>query len=98
MLEGFKLTGFEWDDGNAHKSRHKHGVPCEEAESVFASPMVLPDPDHSTPGEPRWHAFGMSSAGRPLAVTFTVRQLKIRIISARPMNKRERKIYGYNKK
>jgi uncharacterized DUF497 family protein len=95
MIDWTNIKGFDWDSGNVRKSNQKHGVSCEEAESVFAFPLVLPDAAHSQPNELRMHAFGLSSAGRPLAVTFTVRHQKIRIISARAMNKRERKTYEF---
>jgi hypothetical protein len=98
VIDWSHISGFDWDSGNAVKSDQKHGVGCDEAESVFVAPLVLPDDAHSTPGEIRLHAFGLSSAGRPLAVTFTLRGEKIRIISARTMNKRERKTYGFQQK
>jgi uncharacterized DUF497 family protein len=37
---------------------------------------------------------GHTDAGRLLTVVFTVRGTRIRVISARAMSKRERKIYG----
>ena len=58
---------------------------------------ILEDPQHSSPAERRWHAFGTSASARPISVTFTVRLPLIRIISARPINSRERKSYGYPK-
>lgn len=99
MIDWAAITGFQWDGANATKSHDKHGIGCPEAESVFlASDLrILDDPQHSTPTEPRWHAFGTSAAARPLSVTFTVRFPLIRIISARPINARERKSYGYPK-
>jgi uncharacterized DUF497 family protein len=99
MIDWAAITGFQWDEANATKSHDKHGIRCAEAESVFlASDLrILADPQHSTPAEPRWHAFGTSAAARPLSVTFTVRLPLIRIISARPINARERKSYGYPK-
>jgi len=100
MTDWAAITGFQWDGANATKSLDKHGIGCPEAESVFlASDLrILEDPQHSTPDEPRWHAFGSSAAARPLSVTFTVRFPLIRIISARPINARERKSYGYPEK
>jgi uncharacterized DUF497 family protein len=89
-----KLTGFQWDAGNATKSLTKHRVTAQEAESVFADPQVqvLDDVAHSIP-ELRWKVFGITSQPRYLVVSFTIRDSLIRIISARPMNRRERKIY-----
>jgi uncharacterized protein len=99
MIEWATITGFQWDEANATKSRDKQGIGCPEAESVFLAPdlRILEDPKQATPAEFRWHAFGTSSLTRPLSVTFTVRHPLIHIISARPMNSRERKSYGYPK-
>ena len=97
MIDWTAITGFQWGEANATKNHDKHGVGCPEAESVFlaADLRILEDPKHSTPAEFRWHAFGTSSHQRPLGITFTLRHPLIRIISARPMNSRERKSYGY---
>jgi len=89
-----KLTGFDWDDGNAVKSVTKHKVSTREAEEVFADPhvQVLDDPSHSK-AERRWKAFGKTRAERRLVVSFTVRGTLLRVISARPINRKERAIY-----
>ena len=50
------------------------------------------DPDHSE-DEDRYLTFGHSSAGQLLVVSHTDRDDRIRIISARPMTRRERKSY-----
>ncbi len=97
MIDWTSITGFQWDEANATKNHDKHRVGCPEAESVFlaADLRILEDLKRSTPAESRWHAFGCSSHQRPLSITFTLRHPLIRIISARPMNSRERKSYGY---
>ncbi|MBI2337298.1 MAG: BrnT family toxin [Deltaproteobacteria bacterium] len=89
-----KAQGFQWDSGNAQKSQHKHQVSCEEAEQIFFNQplLLLEDPIHSR-SEPRMTAFGRNNAGRCLTISFTLRGEFIRIISARPMNRKERKIY-----
>jgi uncharacterized DUF497 family protein len=89
-----KITSFEWDAGNESKSQDKHAVSCGEAEQVFlnAPLKVLFDPAHSKT-EPRFHAFGQNDAGRLLTVAFTVRGNLIRVISARPMSRKERNCY-----
>jgi hypothetical protein len=90
------VVGFDWDDGNSLKSADKHSVSQAEAEQVFADPQVLiaDDVKHSQE-EPRYHALGRTNDGRPLHVTFTLRDkhTKIRVISARNMNRKEREIY-----
>ncbi len=41
---------FEWDPEKAAVNLHKHGVPFEEAITVFGDPLAMnmPDPDHSS--------------------------------------------------
>ena len=85
---------FEWDAGKAAQNVRKHGVPFEEARSVFADALSLtiPDPDHSD-REVRWLQLGMSNQYRLLVVSCTERGDRIRIISARLATKRERRDY-----
>jgi len=66
----------------------------EEAASVFGDPMAytFADPDHSV-GEKRWLTFGVSALDRVLAVIYTERRGKVRLISARRATKYERSIY-----
>ncbi len=95
MPELESIAGFEWDPGNARKN-DKHGVSQSEAEQVFFDPqlLIVADPSHST-NEPRYHALGATLMGRRLHITFTLRDrlTRIRVISARPMHRREGKFY-----
>lgn len=96
MIELERIDGFEWDDGNVRKSADKHGVSQSEAEQVFFNQplLVVADTRHSR-SEPRFHALGVTKAGRRLHVTFTLRveNTRIRVISARDMHRKERAIY-----
>ena len=96
MIDLARITGFEWDHGNARKSEDKHGVSMAESEQVFFnSPLLmLADAAHSQ-SEPRIHALGKSDDGRALHITFTLRGngRLIRVISARDMHRKERMIY-----
>ncbi len=85
---------FEWDDDKADSNLQKHGVEFSEAMTVFADPLALTgyDPDHSD-DEDRFITMGQSAEGRLLIVSLTDRGEKIRIISAREANRRERKDY-----
>ena len=89
-----KLIGFEWDDGNINKNFHKHGLPHAIIEEIFFNEplLVVEDFGHSNT-ECRCFALGQTFEGRYLFVVFTVRGDKIRVISARAMNKKERSIY-----
>ena len=85
------VEGFEWDDHNAEKIRRRHGVLATECEEVFsAGPLVVADPRHSD-AEARFAAFGPTRTGRRLAIFFTVRLRRIRVISARDQSRRERR-------
>ena len=88
-------TGFQWDEGNAAKNWVGHQVSQGECEQVFfGSPfLVAPDWTHSK-AEPRFYVLGQTAAARPLFLVFTLRDTLIRIISARDMSRRERKVYA----
>lgn len=96
MIDFDRIVGFDWDPGNARKSSDKHGVSQTEAEEVFSNEplLLLADAGHSG-AEARFHAYGRSDGGRPLHVTFTLRDggTLIRVISARPMSRLERRRY-----
>ncbi len=95
MDELDRLTGFDWDAGNRDKNWRKHGVTAGECEEIFFNlPLLVhEDPAHST-AESRWYALGQTTAGRNLFIVFTFRRDRIRVISARDMNARERSIYA----
>jgi uncharacterized DUF497 family protein len=85
---------FEWDAEKAAANVRRHGVSFEEATTVFGDRLArtYEDPDHSD-SEPRELTFGFSAAGRALAVAHCERGERTRIISARPMTRRERRQY-----
>ena len=86
------ITGFEWDRNNSEKILKKHGISIREAESIFAdSNFVLSEARYSGK-EARYAIMGTSGKRRLIAI-FTVRKDKIRIISARPQSRKERKVY-----
>ena len=95
MIDLNKITGFDWDTGNARKN-DKHGVLMSEAEQVFFNdPLLLVADTKHSHAEQRYHALGKTDEGRTLHITFTLRKSgeKIRVISARDMHKKERTIY-----
>ena len=95
MIDLTKITGFDWDDGNARKN-DKHGVSMAEAEQVFFNEplLMIADAKHSL-RESRFHALGKTDEGRTLHITFTLRKAgeMIRVISSRDMHRKERTIY-----
>ena len=94
MIDLSYVTGFDWDENNREKNWEKHQVRAGECEEVFFNlPLLLEsDPDHSQK-EPRYYVLGHTIAGRRLFIAFTIREDKIRVISARDMSKKERSIY-----
>ena len=97
MIDWSRIVGFQWDDGNSHKSRIKHRVGQNEAEEIFfREPLVIAGDARHSETEVRFHALGATSEGRRLHVTFTLREggARIRIISARDMNQKERNVYA----
>ena len=87
-------TGFDWDAGNAAKNWALHRVAQTESEQPFFNRPVLVAVDERHSGqEARYAALGRTMAGRHLAVVFTIRGTLIRVISARDMSRRERRVY-----
>ena len=86
---------FEWDKGNEKKNWVKHTVSIEEAEDAFYDEkrLLLNDIKHSQAFEERFILFGKTEKGRMLFIAFTVREKKVRVISARDAHKKEVKFY-----
>jgi uncharacterized DUF497 family protein len=86
---------FDWDDGNITKNESKHNLKWQIIEEIFLNKplMVVVDIKHSN-HECRCNALGFTNENEKLFVAFTKRANQIRVISARPMNKKERKIYA----
>jgi uncharacterized DUF497 family protein len=99
MIKWNRITGFDWDAGNERKSVEKHAVTRFEAEQVFFNEplLVLEDVRHSDV-EVIYNALGKADSGRLLHITFTLRESHtlIRVISARDMHRKERKVYEQN--
>lgn len=87
---------FEWDEAKNRENRRQHGVPFEEAETVFLdeNAMRFFDPDHSS-SEDRFLMLGISFRLRVLVVChcYRVSDSVIRIISARKADKGEETDY-----
>jgi len=85
---------FEWNPEKASANEAAHGVSFLDASEVFDDDhsSTVPDPDHSE-DENRYLIFGSSKGGKYLVVSYTEREDRIRLISARTMTPRERKAY-----
>lgn len=85
---------FEWDKGNIGKNK-KHNVEDKEVEEVFfdENKVTFPDTIHSTGDEERLRIIGKTKKGRLLFIVFTKRDNKVRVISARVVNRKEVPLY-----
>ena len=85
---------FDWDDDKAEINIVRRGISFLEAASVFDDDLSITflDPDHSV-DEERLIIIGHSNRGRLLFVSHTDRNRRPRIISAREVTRRERKVY-----
>ena len=84
---------FEWDEGNSKKPKI-HGLTLEETEEAFLdkNKVIFGDWIHSLV-EQRITLLGKTVKGHLLNITYTMRGNKIRVITARPINKKEMKLY-----
>jgi uncharacterized DUF497 family protein len=95
------VTGvrFEWDEAKNIANQRKHGLSFEEAMQIFLDPLGFSVKDRIVDGEERWQTFGTVVGLLLLLVVHTVREDDdssaevIRIISARPANRKERRRY-----
>lgn len=89
-----QVTGFEWDEGNSEKNWRRHRVTQAETEQVFLNrPLLAAGSGIPANSEVRYFALGRTDLGRLLTIVFTVRGPLLRVISARPMSRRERRSY-----
>ncbi len=82
---------FEWDADKAEANLAKHGVPFEEAVTVFLDLDYLLIRDAVV--HERFVAIGMSRQARVLFVVHCERGERVRVISARRATRRERETY-----
>lgn len=94
-----KEITFDWDQWNIQKNETKHGISSLEAESTFYDKnfVIFKDIKHST-NEDRLIGYGKSAYNNIIMIAFTIRNEKIRIISARKASRKEKDIYEEKKK
>lgn len=92
-----ELEGFDWDQGNLRHIK-KHKVEKDECEQVFFNePLIILFDDNHSQVEERYKIIGISSSGRKLSLAVTIRNYKIRIITARDQAKKERLLFEKDK-
>jgi len=89
-----KPIKFQWDKGNKDKNWQKHKVADKECEEIFfdRDKKLYKDKLHSKKEE-RFILLGKTKKERLLYTVFTIRNKKIRVISSRDINKKERRLY-----
>ena len=89
-----ECTGFDWDKWNELKNWSKHQVSKQECEEIFFNQpfIVAGDKKHSI-YEERFYCLGTTNTKKELFLVFTIRNNKIRVISARNMSKKEKEVY-----
>lgn len=88
------IYGFEWDQGNINKNKEKHDIDWWVIEEIFFNqPLLVNEDNKHGEKEKRWYLLGKTDNNEKYMVVFTIRKNKIRVISARLMNKKERAYY-----
>jgi uncharacterized protein len=82
----------EWDPKKAAANVEKHGVRFSDAATVLHDDMAITIPDDD-PDEERLVTMGSDALGRVLVVAYTWRGNRVRLISARPADRHERRLY-----
>jgi len=96
MADLVLVEGFEWDKGNIKKNWGTHGVTFLECEEVFFNqPLIVQGDEVHSQEEIRYYVLGQTDRKRRLFIVFTIRNKKIRVISARDMNRKEKIIYDH---
>ena len=87
-------VSFDWNEGNKEKNWIKHRVTIKETEQVFFNnPRIIWKDDKHSTLEERYIILGKTNMKRHLHIVYVVREEKIRVISARDQNKKERRFY-----
>ncbi len=94
MLDGITFT---WDDAKGRANLRKHGVTFETAAEVILDPFIRVVDDSDRNGEVRQTAMGLTRGWQLLRVTYALRAVDIRLVSARKPTRGERKHYETEK-
>jgi uncharacterized protein len=85
---------FDSDEANI---RHlgRHGVSSQEAEQCYRNdPLVIEE--QLLDGEERFLTLGETNVARRLAFVFTVRNNRIRFVTAYPMSRKDQRLFEEN--
>lgn len=84
---------FEWDEEKNRLNHSKHGIGFEEANLIFTGPVLTAPDNRQDYGEKRYISYGQLDPMVAVAVVHTWRRGRIRLISARKANLKERQAY-----
>ncbi len=84
---------FEWDEGKNRSNIRKHGISFETALTIFNHPIFSLLDTRNIYDEDRFITIGVASNNVVIVVVHSYREESIRLISARPASRKERKIY-----
>jgi uncharacterized protein len=91
------MADFEWDPEKDRQNRAKHGISFEEAATIFDGATLSGADEGDYDGEIRELTFGLLRGVVVVCVSHTLREERIRIISARKATPRERRLFNaYN--
>ena len=85
--------GYQWDPNKAASNLDKHGIDFADAVGVFEDEWALTLKEEYVENEQRFVTMGMDFLGHVLVVVYTYRDDTIRLISARPAVRNERRVY-----
>ena len=86
------IVKFELDEKKRQTNIIKHRIDFADAIELFKGPSLILEDNRQDYGEERYIAFGIIN-NRHIALSFTERSGRIRIISMRKANKREQEKY-----
>ena len=85
---------FEWDDEKSRTNLSRHKISFEIAKRVFDDSAMVDELDETMDyGEDRYRAIGLIES-RILTVIYTLRDARVRIISARKATRKEQDRYA----
>ena len=84
---------FEWDEAKNETNIRKHGIGFDTAKRIFERPVTTAPDDRRDYGEDRDISIGRLGSGALIVVAHTERHGRIRLISARPASRKERRIH-----
>ncbi|MCC5866650.1 MAG: BrnT family toxin [Wenzhouxiangella sp.] len=83
----------EFDPEKAASNLRKHRVSFAHAEQALRDPLGITIEDPDSEGAARFITLGADSLGRILVVVHTLRDVRVRIISARKASRNEARNY-----